>query len=122
MVPTPTLIIVSINGSRPYSRFEYGIKSEETKRKYASRLGKFFDFYKIEGRNNRRKANEDHKNIVVKLTSNKTKVIKIKFIKEEQEEIDLINKGETETVPTVRIVINKKTGVKQDIIYHKKLS
>lgn len=32
-----------------YSRFEYGIKSEETRRKYTRRLELFFDFNKIEG-------------------------------------------------------------------------
>lgn len=37
-----------INGVA-YSRFEYAIKSEETKRKYVSRLEKFFDFCKLEG-------------------------------------------------------------------------
>jgi hypothetical protein len=50
----------------------------------------------------------------------KTKIIKIKFSKEEQTEIDLINKGQT--VPSVRTVTNKKTGVKQDIIYHKRFT
>ena len=49
-----------------------------------------------------------------------TKIIKIKFTKKEQEEIDLINQGKT--VPTVRTVVNQKTGVKQDIIYHKRFS
>ena len=33
----------------PYSRFEYGIKSETTKQKYVKRLELFFDFYRIEG-------------------------------------------------------------------------
>lgn len=33
-----------------YSRFEYGIKSEETRRKYVRRLELFFDFNKIEGK------------------------------------------------------------------------
>ena len=33
-----------------YSRFEYGIKSEETRRKYVRRLELFFDFHKIEGK------------------------------------------------------------------------
>ena len=33
-----------------YSRFEYGIKSEETRRKYVKRLELFFDFNKIEGK------------------------------------------------------------------------
>jgi hypothetical protein len=45
---------------------------------------------------------------------------KLKFSKEEEEEINLINKGQT--VPTVRTVINKKTGVKQDIVYHKRFT
>ena len=48
---------------------------------------------------------------------NKTKIIKIKFSKEQQEEIDKINKGER--VPTVKTVINKKTGVKRDIVYNR---
>ena len=48
-----------------------------------------------------------------------TKIIKIKFTKKEQEEIDLINQGKT--VPTVRTVVNKN-GVKQDIIYNKRFS
>lgn len=34
-----------------FSRFEYGIKAEETMRKYVRRLELFFDFYKIEGEN-----------------------------------------------------------------------
>lgn len=34
----------------PYSHFEYGIKSEETRRKYVRRLELFFDFYKVEGK------------------------------------------------------------------------
>ena len=50
----------------------------------------------------------------------KTKIIKLKFSKQEQNEIDLINKGQT--VPTLRTVTNKKTGVKQDIIYHKRFT
>lgn len=50
----------------------------------------------------------------------KPKIIKIKFSKEIQKEIDLINAGKT--VPTVRTVTNKKTGVKQDIIYHKRFT
>lgn len=41
------MLVSAVQGA--YSRFEYGIKSEETKRKYVSRLEKFFDFYKIEG-------------------------------------------------------------------------
>ena len=42
-----SLQISTIQGA--YSRFEYGIKSEETRRKYIRRLELFFDFYKIEG-------------------------------------------------------------------------
>jgi hypothetical protein len=45
---------------------------------------------------------------------------KIKFSNEEQEEIDLINAGKT--VPTVRTVINKRTGVKQDIITNRRFT
>jgi len=37
-----------LNGGA-YSRFEYAIKSAETKRKYVSRLEKFFDYCKLEG-------------------------------------------------------------------------
>jgi hypothetical protein len=44
---------------------------------------------------------------------------KIEFTKAEQEEIDLINKGQT--VPKVKTVTNKN-GVKQDIIYHKRFT
>jgi hypothetical protein len=33
----------------PYTRFEYGIKSDTTKQKYVKRLELFFDFYRIEG-------------------------------------------------------------------------
>jgi hypothetical protein len=44
-----------LNG-KAYSRFEYAIKSEETKRKYVSRLEKFFDFCKFEGVNVKEKA------------------------------------------------------------------
>ena len=32
-----------------FSRFMYGIKSNETRRKYVAKLEQFFDFYKIEG-------------------------------------------------------------------------
>lgn len=42
---------------------------------------------------------------------------KIKFTKEQQEEIDLINKGER--VPTIKTIIDKKTGVKRDIVYNR---
>jgi hypothetical protein len=35
--------------ANPYSRFEYGIKSDTTKQKYVKRLELFFDFYRIEG-------------------------------------------------------------------------
>lgn len=44
-----------IKGSA-YSRFEYAIRSEETKRKYVSRLEKFFDFCKFEGDSLKEKA------------------------------------------------------------------
>lgn len=54
------------------------------------------------------------------MTSSKTKVIKIKFTKKEQEEIDKINKGEK--VPTVRTIVDKKTGVKRDIITNHKFT
>jgi len=45
---------------------------------------------------------------------------KIKFSKEEQEEINLINSGKT--VPKVRTIINKKTGVKQDIVTNRRFT
>ena len=41
---------------------------------------------------------------------------KIKFTKEQQQEIDLINKGER--VPTIRTIIEKKTGKRRDIVYN----
>jgi hypothetical protein len=40
----------------PYSRFQYGIKSKETKRKYVKLLELFFDFCQITGNNIREKA------------------------------------------------------------------
>jgi hypothetical protein len=46
-----------LNGGA-YSRFEYAIKSEETKRKYVSRLEKFFDFCKFEGVTIKEKADK----------------------------------------------------------------
>jgi hypothetical protein len=39
-----------------YSRFEYGFKSEETKRKYVKHLEQFFDFCRIEGSSMKEKA------------------------------------------------------------------
>ena len=39
-----------------YSHFEYGIKSEETKRKYVRRLELFFDHCKFEGDTVKEKA------------------------------------------------------------------
>ena len=52
---------------------------------------------------------------------NKKLVIKkIQFNREEQKEIDSINKGQT--VPTVRTVTNKKTGVAQDIITNRRFT
>jgi len=44
---------------------------------------------------------------------------KIKFTKEEQEEIDLINKGQI--VPTVKTRIDQN-GIKRDIIYHRRFT
>lgn len=44
-----------------YSRFEYGIKSEETKRKYVPRLEHFFDFSKFEGATIKEKAENFYK-------------------------------------------------------------
>ena len=46
----------------------------------------------------------------------KTKIIKIKFTKKEQEEIDLINQGKG--VPTIKTITDKKTGVKRDIVFN----
>ena len=34
----------------PFSRFEFGIKAEETRQKYVRRLDIFFDFYNVEGK------------------------------------------------------------------------
>lgn len=45
----------------------------------------------------------------------KTEIIKIRFTKKEQEEIDLINQGKR--VPTIRTIIDKK-GVKRDIVFN----
>jgi hypothetical protein len=50
----------------------------------------------------------------------KPKIIKIKFTKQEQEEIDLINAGKT--VPRVRTVTNKKTGIKHDIVTNRRFT
>jgi hypothetical protein len=47
-------------------------------------------------------------------------ITKIKFTKQEQEEIDLINKGQT--VPTVKTIVEKKTGKKRDIVYKKRFT
>ena len=46
----------------------------------------------------------------------KTKIIKIKFTKKEQEEIDLINQGKR--VPTIKTITDKKTGVRRDIVFN----
>jgi hypothetical protein len=46
----------------------------------------------------------------------KTRIIKIKFTAEQQEEIDRINKGET--VPTIKTIIEKKTGKRRDIVFN----
>jgi integrase len=47
----------SLNGGA-YSRFEYGIKSEETRRKYVRRLELFFDYCKFEGQSVKEKAED----------------------------------------------------------------
>lgn len=47
----------SVNGGA-YSRFEYALKSDETRRKYVSRLEKFFDFCKFEGLTIKEKADK----------------------------------------------------------------
>ena len=39
-----------------FSRFMYGIKADETRRKYVSKLELFFDFYKIEGKTIKEKS------------------------------------------------------------------
>ena len=39
-----------------YTRFMYGIKSDETRRSYLSKLEFFFDFYKIEGQDIKEKS------------------------------------------------------------------
>lgn len=49
----------------------------------------------------------------------KPKIIKIKFTKEEQQEIDKINKGES--IPVVRTRTNKN-GVKYDIVTNRRFT
>jgi len=49
----------------------------------------------------------------------KIKVIKIKFTPAQQEEIDLINKGQI--VPTVKTRIDQN-GIKRDIVYNKRFT
>jgi hypothetical protein len=44
------------NQQDAFSRFMYGIKSDETRRIYVSKLELFFDFYKIEGKDIREKS------------------------------------------------------------------
>ena len=57
-----------------FSRFLYGIKSDETRRSYVSKLEFFFDFYKIEGKDIREKSKnfleytKKGKNITKKVT------------------------------------------------------
>ncbi|MDW0219737.1 MAG: hypothetical protein QOG24_02350 [Nitrososphaeraceae archaeon] len=57
-----------------FSRFLYGIKSDETRRSYVSKLEFFFDFYKIEGNDIREKSKnfleytKKGKNITQKVT------------------------------------------------------
>jgi|GEM_PF-1576011 predicted phosphoadenosine phosphosulfate sulfurtransferase len=55
-----------------YTRFMYGIKSDETRRSYVSKLEYFFDFYKIEGKDIKLpdftkadKMSNTHKSLVV---------------------------------------------------------
>ena len=40
----------------PFSRFEFGIKAEETRQKYVRRLDIFFDFYNVEGKSIKEKS------------------------------------------------------------------
>jgi hypothetical protein len=40
----------------PFSRFEFGIKAEETRQKYMRRLDIFFDFYGVEGETIKQKS------------------------------------------------------------------
>lgn len=47
------------------------------------------------------------------------KIIKIKFTKEQQKEIDLINKGET--VPTIRTRTDKN-GIKRDVVFNRRFT
>jgi hypothetical protein len=42
--------MVHTSNSDSYTRLEYGIKSEETRRKYVRRIELFFDFYKVGGK------------------------------------------------------------------------
>jgi hypothetical protein len=57
-----------------FSRFMYGIKSDETRRSYVSKLEFFFDFYKIEGNDIKEKSEnfleytKKGKNITQKVT------------------------------------------------------
>ena len=54
--------MLAYSGSHAFSRFEYGIKSEETKKKYVKRLELFFDFYKIDGNSIQEKSDNFLKN------------------------------------------------------------
>ena len=47
-------MLVSIQD--PFSRFEFGLKAEETRKKYVRRLEIFFDFHEVEGETIKEKA------------------------------------------------------------------
>ena len=50
----------------PFSRFEFGIKAEETRQKYVRRLEIFFDFYNVEGKTIKEKSENFLKYIKLK--------------------------------------------------------
>jgi hypothetical protein len=48
--------MLQISIQDPFSRFEFGIKAEETRQKYVRRLDIFFDFYNVEGKTIKEKS------------------------------------------------------------------
>jgi hypothetical protein len=48
--------MLQISIQDPFSRFEFGIKAEETRQKYVRRLEIFFDFYNVEGKTIKEKS------------------------------------------------------------------
>jgi integrase len=49
-------ISLQVSIQAPFSRFEFGLKAEETRKKYVRRLEIFFDFHKVEGETIKEKA------------------------------------------------------------------